>query len=84
MKRLIPLEQIPRVHLVCNIGQIVALTVGYDHIALSLELVQVVRYLRAEEFRRVERRLIHHHGHALGLDAFHNALDGGRAEVVGV
>lgn len=42
-KVVISLEQIPRVHLVCNIGQIVAPTVSYNHIALGLELVQVGR-----------------------------------------
>ena len=77
-------EQIPRVHPVCNIGQIVAPTVNHNHIALGLELVQVVRYLGPEELRRVERGLVDHHGHALGLHALHNALDGALAEVVGV
>ena len=84
LKWLISLEQIPRVHLVCNIGQIVAPTVSHNHIALGFELVQVVRYLGPEELRRVERGLVDHHGHALGLDAFHDALDGARAEVVAV
>lgn len=53
-------------------------------IALGLELVQVVRYLGPEELRRVERGLVDHHGHALGLHALHDALDGARPEVVGV
>ena len=77
-------QRAPRVHLVCNIGQIVAPTVSRNHIALGLELVQVVRYLGPEELRRVERGLVDHHGHALGLHALHDALDGARAEVVGV
>lgn len=38
----------------------------------------------AEELRRVQRGLVDHHGHALGLHALHDALDGARAEVVGV
>ena len=41
-------------------------------------------HLGAEELRRVQRGLIDHHGHALGLHALHDALDGARAEVVGV
>lgn len=41
-------------------------------------------HLGAEELRRVQRGLVHHHGHALGLHALHDALDGASAEVVGV
>ena len=41
-------------------------------------------HLGAEELRRVQRGLVDHHGHALGLNALHDALDGARAEVVGV
>lgn len=43
-----------------------------------------MRDLGAEVLRRVQRRLVDHHGHAPGLHAFHDALDGARAEVVGV
>lgn len=39
-------------------------------------------HLRAEELWRVQRRLVDHHRHALGLHALHGALDGARAEVV--
>ena len=41
-------------------------------------------HLGAEELRRVQRGLVDYHGHALGLHALHDALDGARAEVVGV
>ena len=41
-------------------------------------------HLGAEELRRVQRGLVDHHGHALGLHALHDALDGARAEVVAV
>ena len=41
-------------------------------------------HLGAEELRRVQRGLVDHHGNALGLHALHDALDGARAEVVGV
>ena len=40
--------------------------------------------LGAEELRRVQRGLVHYNGHSLGLHALHDALDGARAEVVGV
>ena len=43
-----------------------------------------MRELGAEELRRVQLGLLDHHGHALGLHALHDALDGARAEVVGV
>ena len=41
-------------------------------------------HLGAEELRRVQRGLVDHHGHALGLHALHDALDGARTEIVGV
>ena len=41
-------------------------------------------HLGAEELRRVQRGLVDHDGHALGLHALHDTLNGARAEVVGV
>ena len=41
-------------------------------------------HLGAEELRRVRHGLSDHHGHALGLHALDAALDGARAEDVGV
>lgn len=81
---LVPLKQIPRVHLVCHIRKLVAPAVGHDHVATGLEGLKVVGDLGAEELRRVQRGLVDHHGHALGLHALHDALDGARAEVAGV
>ena len=81
---LIPLKQIPRVNLVRHVRELVAPAVGDDHVAAGLEGLQVVRDLGAEELRRVQRGLVDHHGHALGLHALHDTLDGARAEVVGV
>ena len=81
---LIPLKQISRVHLVRHVRKLVAPAVGDDHVAAGLEGLQVVGHLGAEELRRVQRGLVDHHGHALGLHALHDALDGARAEVVGV
>lgn len=43
-----------------------------------------MRDLGPEELRRVQRGLVGHNGHAPGLHALHDALDGARAEVVGV
>lgn len=79
---LIPLKQIPCVHLVRHVRELVAPAVGDDHVAAGLEGLQVVRDLGAEELRRVQRGLVDNHGHALGLHALHDALDGTRAEVV--
>lgn len=81
---LLPLKQIPRIHLVRHVRELVAPAVGDDHVAAGLEGLQVVRDLGAKELRRVQRGLVDHHGHALGLHALHDALDGARAEVVGV
>ena len=43
--------------------------VGDNRVALALECPKVVRDLTVEEGRRVQRGLIDHHGHALGLRA---------------
>lgn len=40
-------------------------------------------HLGTEELRRVQRGLVDHHGHALGLHALHDAPDGACAEIVG-
>ena len=79
---LVPLKQIPRVDLIRHVRELVAPAVGDDHVAAGLEGLQVVRDLGAEELRRVQRGLVDNHGHALGLHALHDALDGTRAEVV--
>lgn len=50
----------------------------------GLEGLQVVGHLGAEELWRVQRGLVDHHGHALGLHALYDARDGARAEVIGV
>ena len=81
---LVPLKQVPRVHLVRHVRELLAPAVGDDHFAAGLEGLQVVGDLGPEELWRVQRGLIDHHGHALGLHALHDALDGARAEVVGV
>lgn len=72
---LIPLKQIPRVHLVRHVRELVAPAVGDDHVAAGLEGLQVVRELRPEELRRVQRGLVDHHAHALGLHVLHDGLN---------
>ena len=49
---LIQLKQIPRVHLVRDVRELVAPAVGDDHVAVGLKGLQVVRHLGAED--RVE------------------------------
>lgn len=43
-----------------------------------------MHHLASEDPRRVRRWLLDHHGHAGDLHALHDALDGARAEVIGV
>ena len=81
---LVALEEIARVHLIRHVRELVAPAVGHDDGALTLEGLKVMGDLAAEEVLSVQRGLVDHHGHALGLHALHDALDGGRAEVVGV
>ena len=81
---LIQLRQIPCIYLVRNVRELVALAVGDGYVAAGLEGLQVVGPLGSEELRRVQRGLVDHHGHALGLHALHDALDGARTEAVGV
>ena len=69
---LIPSEQVARVHLAGNVGQLVAPTVGHDEIAALLERSQVANDLAAEEVGGVERRLVHDHAHALRFHALHD------------
>ena len=62
---LVSLKQIPRVHLVGHVRELVAPAVGDDHVAAGLEGLQVVGHLGAEELRSVQRGLVDHHGHYL-------------------
>lgn len=41
-------------------------------------------HLGDEKLRRVQRGLVGHNGHVLGIHALRDALDGARAEVIGV
>lgn len=80
----VPLEQVPCVHLVRDVGEVVAPAVGHDHAAVRLERLEVVRDPGTEKIGRVQRGLLHHDGDTLGLHALHDPLDGASAEVVGV
>ena len=81
---LVPLKQIPRVHLVRHVRELVAPAVGDDHVAAGLKGLQVVGHLGAEVLWRVQRGLVDHHGHALGLHALHDGLNRANAQIVGV
>ena len=73
------LKQIPRVHLVHNVRELVAPTDGDNNVTAFLEGLQVVGHLGPEELRRVQRGLVDRYGHSLGFHRFHDALDGTRA-----
>ena len=82
---LIPVEQVPRVYLVLDVIQAAIIAVGNDCLALLLERIKVIDDFAAEErFAILESRFIDDDFGTLGLDAFHDALDGTLAEVVGV
>ena len=83
---LVPAEQIPRIHLLLHVAQHIRIeAVGQDNVALALKALEVVYDFGAEELGTVlQRGLVDDNGNALGLNALHNALDGGGAEVVGV
>src|SRR5690554_2248233 len=63
--------------------QISRKAVGYDKGASLLECVQIIDYRGMIEVRLAERWLVDHLLNSLGLDAFHDALDGGGSELVG-
>ena len=82
---LVAFENITGVDLVLDVVQDGVVAVGEDHVALGLELPEVVHHHAVEEGGTVfERGFIDDHRNTFGLDAFHHALDGGSAEVVGV
>ena len=86
LKRLlIPIKQIPRIHLISNVIQAAVIAVGNDCLALILERIKVVDDFAAEErFAVLESRFIDDDFGTLCLDTFHDALDGTLSEVVGI
>lgn len=82
---LIPVEQVPRVYLVLDVVEAAVIAIGDNCLALLLERIKVVDYFAAEErFAVLESRFIDDDFGTLGLDAFHDALNGTLAEVVGI
>lgn len=82
---LIPIEQVSSVYLVLDVVEAAVITVGNDCLALILERIKVVDDFAAEErFAVLESWFIDDDFGTLCLDAFHDALDGTLAEVVGV
>ena len=78
-------EEVAGVDLVFDVVQDGVVAVGDDAAAHFFELLQVVDDFGAEEGGAVfERGLVDDDGGALGLNALHDALDGGLAEVVRV
>lgn len=82
---LIPIEQVSRIYLVLDVVEAAVIAVGDNCLALLLERIKVVDYFAAEErFAVLESWFIDDDFGTLCLDAFHDALDGTLAEVVGV
>ena len=82
---LVSFEQISCVYFVHDIVQRRVIAVGDDSGGAAFEFGEVVHDLRAEEGGAVrEGGFVDDHRGAFGLDALHDTLDGGLAEVVGV
>ena len=82
---LISFENVSSINLISYIVEAGIITVGDDGLALRLELGEVVDDLRTEECRAVFKGgLVDDDLGTLGLDTFHDALDGALTEVVGV
>ena len=82
---LIAPKQVAGVDLIRHIVQTGVVTIGYDGLGNRLELVQISDHTAAKERGAGwQRWFVDHHRGALGLDAFHHALNGGVAEIVGV
>ena len=84
IRRLAPLKQISRVCLIHYACELVAPTVCDNYIALLLKALQVMGHFGTEEFWGVQRGLVDHCGHDLGLNALHNTLNRACTEVVAV
>ena len=65
------------------IVQIVTFSVGKYHITDTLEFIEVADHTRVEKVPVAKVGLVDHDLDAFGFDAFHDALDAGRTEVVG-
>ena len=82
---LIPLEQISGIHLLFHVIQHRIISIRDDRVRTLLELLHVINHKAAKERRSIRQRgLVDDDGGALRLDALHDALDGGLAEIVRV
>ena len=79
-------EEVSCVDLFFYVAKVVGVkAVGKDHIALGLEFLKIVDDKAVEEAAAVFKcGLVYDDRDAFGLDALHDALDGGSAEVVAV
>ena len=83
--KLVTSEQVTGVDLVLDIIETAVIAVGDDGLTALLERGEIVHNLAAEEGRSVfQSRFVDDDGSTLGLDALHDPLNGGLAEVVGV
>lgn len=83
--KLVTSEQVTGVDLVLDIIETAVIAVGDDGLTALLERGEIVHNLAAEEGRSVfQSRFVDDDGSTLGLDALHDPLNGGLAEIVGV
>src|SRR5690606_27942568 len=75
-------EQVAAVHFANDVADVVGHTVGDDDVCLLLELLEVVNDTGVEELAFLEHRLVDNDLDALRLDALHDALDAGGAEII--
>lgn len=81
----IPPENIPCKDLSFHIIQASIIAVGNDAAGMRFELIQIIDDPAPEEgFAVFQCWLVDDDSCALGLDAFHDALNGGLAEVIGI
>ena len=79
---LVVAKQIAGVNFFGHICEFWGGAVGHNQISALFETLQIIHHFRVEEMRRTQRWFINNHGDALGLDALHNALNGGGAEII--
>ena len=81
----IPAEYVAGVNLLFNIGQRIIETIRNDGLAQLFEQGEIVHHTTSEEGGAIfQSRLVDNHLGTLSLDAFHNALNGRLAEIVGI
>ena len=82
---LIPTEDVAGIDFILYIVQAGIVTVGDDGLAAGLEGFEVVHYPATEESGSVfERRFVDNHLGSLGLDAFHDTLNGALTEIIAI